>query len=342
MRFDIKWLLRLQGSRALNILRWMGGRSLALGALQFFVTENCNYRCNMCDIGQRNLKKIPLNRDMVPFELMDKALTETASWFPRPRVHFIGGEPLMYKALPRAAARLRELGFWWGFTTNGWFLERDAELLVEHRCAAINVSVDGPADAHDAIRGIAHAFDKALAGIARIREVQKTRKQNKPAIAVNCVVNPANQDRLEEVVQAFADVGVDTINFQHLIWSEQENPEFAAQIDPEKLRKFIEKARSGVFPIRVLFLPDLAPEKLEPYYQDLYSPLLATSCSWPWLVARVMPDGNVVLCMDTLGNLNETPLAEMWNGAAAQQMRRRMLAKPASDPMCVRCCHRQY
>ncbi len=92
----------------------------------------------------------------------------------------------------------------------------------------------------------------------------------------------------------------------------------------------------------VLFYPRIPVEKLHAYYTELNSKELGDSCVWPWFVIRIEPDGNARLCMDTLGNVRESRLRDLWNNHIARQMRRKVLDTPLFDEMCTRCCHRQY
>ncbi len=342
MAYDLKQLLALQSRKFLNLIRWCGSRSPVVGAVSFYVCETCNLRCGMCWVGKKNLDQEPLDKGHMDPALLEKGLREVAGWTPKPRIHLIGGEPLMYRHLKPAAELCRELGFRWGFTTNGWFLARDARMLVENRCHAVNVSVDGTQETHDTIRGVSHSFEKALEGIRQLHAVKAELGNSIPAVAVNCVINVGKQHHLGDVVAAFADSGAQTVNLQHLIWGADFNADLASRIEPQVLSAFMDKVDAGAFPIRVSLYPPLSRDKLVPYYQRLDDPALGSSCAVPWLVLRVDQHGEAAICMDNLGNLKDHTLAEMWNGHAARQMRTKVLKTPLFDPSYTRCCHRQY
>ena len=75
-----------------------------------------------------------------------------------------------------------------------------------------------------------------------------------------------------------------------------------------------------------------------------------TSCYWPWYGMYVTCEGDVTPCSEIsdpewlgdlkLGNVFETPVMEIWNGAAYQEFRRRLAS---SDPVtfCSRCLWRK-
>jgi MoaA/NifB/PqqE/SkfB family radical SAM enzyme len=87
------------------------------------------------------------------------------------------------------------------FPTNGWFPDR--VLSAAKRLAGkgsptllVTVSLDGPREVHDAIRGARGAYDRALETFARLREVGGCR------VSLGLTLSEANLGRVEETVEA--------------------------------------------------------------------------------------------------------------------------------------------
>jgi MoaA/NifB/PqqE/SkfB family radical SAM enzyme len=63
-------------------------------------------------------------------------------------------------------------------------------------------------------------------------------------------------------------------------------------------------------------------------------------CPVPWYFAQIEPDGGVCFCGDfpdvVIGNVRQTPFAEIWRGEHAQAFRARLAAGPLA--VCNRCC----
>ena len=92
--------------------------------------------------------------------------------------------------------------------------------------------------------------------------------------------------------------------------------------------------------LKLLFLPNLPPDLLEPYYLDLAHPF-PQECNAPWKGCRILPDGTVSPCLHLVaGNIAAQPFAEIWNGP---KMRRfRQIISRRLFPGCARCCSRSF
>ncbi len=136
------------------------GRSLDLE-----VTRRCNLRCDHCFVGW--------SRDWtsdLPEDVARAVIDEGAGLFPT--LHFTGGEPFAYRALPELIERGLAAGYEHVLVnTNGTFLSpgsvRDLATFGER--FSLTVSLDGPSDLHDRVRG-AGRFREADEGLRRALE----------------------------------------------------------------------------------------------------------------------------------------------------------------------------
>ena len=77
-------------------------------------------------------------------------------------VSISGGEPLVYRALDRLAAAAAEQGYGVHLITNGILLTSDRLRTLSAHVDLIGVSLDGSDATHNAVRGRADAFQKAM------------------------------------------------------------------------------------------------------------------------------------------------------------------------------------
>jgi len=117
------------------------GHGRTIGDIRVSVTDRCNFRCQYC----MPAEGLPwLERaDILRFE----EITRLVALLGAMGVHDVrltGGEPLVRRDFPRLAAMLAELPdvHDLAVTTNGFLLERDAEMLVAAGINRFNVSVD--------------------------------------------------------------------------------------------------------------------------------------------------------------------------------------------------------
>lgn len=328
---NFKRALRLQHTKLVNLFRLQGGWSYQPLAVSFTLTGACNLRCAMCDT--RSTSGIYLDANLVI-----NTLDEIAArwWWKKPVIHFIGGEPFLHRALPDLVSHAAGHGFSVTLTTNGVLLSEFAGLLLENRVKHLTVSIDGPEELHDTIRGVHGTYQKALAGVRALTHGTKPR----PTIALNCTIGPENHHRLMETAQVLEHWGVDSLTFQHLVF-DKESLSRAERIDPDRVRIQLSRMKNARFRTPINVFPPIRQADLSPYYRDLRHPFKPT-CVVPWLVARVYPGAEVAPCLDMyMGKITERPLLDIWNNEA-WRLFRRTRRKGRLLPGCLRCCHRQY
>jgi MoaA/NifB/PqqE/SkfB family radical SAM enzyme len=76
----------------------------------------------------------------------------------------------MYEGLVPMLVHARALGMRTQIATNGWFLESARLEQAAPLLDLLAISVDGPRDLHNALRGSPRAFDRLVRGLASIRE----------------------------------------------------------------------------------------------------------------------------------------------------------------------------
>lgn len=124
------------------------------------ITLACDHACGHC--GSRAAKARP---DELTWEEMQEVADSLAALGTR-EVTLIGGEAYLHPDVVRLTAHLKRLGLWVSMQTGGrGFTERIGTALAAAGLDALGVSIDGPADVHDVLRGAkgSHASaDRAL------------------------------------------------------------------------------------------------------------------------------------------------------------------------------------
>ncbi len=172
-----------------------------LDSLILFVTNACNLRCGFCCYAE-HLNQTP----DISFENM---LTISRT-MPRFRALLIsGGEPFIRPRLDEillAFARNNGIASIY-VPTNGWYLERTAEIcrsfLDRNRevMLTLSFSVDGLADTHGRIRGKAETFQNLCATIAHLAPWRDTYPNLR--LRVNSVVTPDNIGEIRATIDHF-------------------------------------------------------------------------------------------------------------------------------------------
>jgi MoaA/NifB/PqqE/SkfB family radical SAM enzyme len=325
-------------------------RGGTLGEVYLMLTMDCNLRCRACTLwgvggacqDPRYLAKITRAAPRAAFSgLLDQLVPY------RPRyVNFSGGEPLLSPLCLPLAAKAKALGLPTILTTNAVYIERFAD-RVAASFDQINISVACPPSMREELRmgppGHYEAMVRGLRGLLR--------RRRRPLLRLLCEVFDSNAEHLGEMVDHLKAQGVefDEILFQHLIFNppkvlaEQRRSfreEFGLPLGMWKgygyrprIKDFASFARAlrGLgerFPEARFTCGLRSLRDARDYYQGRKGRLGAAFCDGPWTQVHVLPNGDAWVCPDyILGNIARESFAEIWDGAKAQALRRRLMTR---------------
>lgn len=354
--------------------RFSPTRSGLPGYLHLNLTRRCNLRCRMCiqnrqdGGGRRGLSWYDPSRELplaTWIDLLDQAKTFL------PRLYITGGEPLLYPHFRELLVAAKKRGFMVNLQTNGIRLAEVADLLVDLDVEWINISLDGPQEAHDRIRGPS-AFRRTVEGIEALVAARKRKNRPGPILFINCVICKDNLEVFDQIVPLALDLKADFLHLLHTDFNSPANvaahncqlsPESArawgldlvppslpegeyyeSEIGPEDLPQVLAGVESALSQARgrlkLIFHPSLPTELIEPYYLNLEHPF-PQACNSLWKNCRILPDGTVSPCLHVvMGNITEKPLREIWNGPKMKQFRK--IISRRLFPGCARCCNRGF
>jgi len=150
------------------------------------VTSRCNMKCSFCDWWKMNMPELPTEKALT-------AIDEVCS-LGVPFFDLSGGEPLLRKDLLTLAKKASSYGCLISMNTNGTLVKSDKASGIADAFDVVVVSLDGPKEIHDKIRGVAGTYDKAIEAI-------KLLKTNGVKVGVNSVVTPWNIEILPHFIE---------------------------------------------------------------------------------------------------------------------------------------------
>jgi radical SAM protein with 4Fe4S-binding SPASM domain len=361
--------------------------------VQLRVTNLCNLRCKMCgqwgDTGifrsqsgsaaatdgvaerERIRELIGLRRQLALADYV-RLLDELAPF--RPIISLFGGEPLLYPEILPLVREVKTRGLTCTVITNGGRLEALARNLVEVGIDSVAVSIDGPPEVHNRIRGSADSFEKAEAGI---RAVARWRRELGRALPMTIAILPVtelNLGAMPRAMEALRALPLDTINvglrwfIPEAVGAEYERVmreelgveatswkgfEFDASAIPATetqqmagLVRLLKQLRRNRYLDSTLgrpwtsFVPEVPAERVPEYFTDFGQTFGHRMCPVAWYFAQVEPDGEVTFCGDFpdyfIGNVRRQTFREIWTGEKAERFRAKLAKEPL--PICARCC----
>ncbi len=273
------------------------------------INRGCNLRCSFCDLWDGHVH-MPVESRLIP--LLDQAV----------QIHtrtlvITGGEPFLHPDLFRAveAARVRGLGV--NITTNGTLIDKRWDQLLACPPDALSFSIDGLAPTHDRLRGQLGAHKRTMAGLARVLE------DGRMGASVYFTVT---RDNVHELLAVWSQVRAMGAGFD--FWPVNDAPDLALT-DEDSQRAFREA-------VRVIGAVDADVAARKAYYEDglAYHEAIgdpaAVRCLGLVDQFGVKYTGELIPCCVwggdglVMGNVFETPLAELWNSAAVQEFRESM------------------
>jgi len=322
-------------------------------------TMRCNLHCEFCYVG--TLLNIEGEwRQELPLETLRRAFPDQDGL----QVSLTGGEIFMRKDILGVMDVFREKGYVCGYlTTNGTIItEERADALAQLASAGflkhISVSIDGPNELHDKARGVEGTFVRTAAGLRRLQEAA-ARRHAPLRVSVNTTVAHETLEALSSMVDVAAELGVDAIGLNHLMFSTAAEVDETVRLlgegdasaistfvtedpglDPARVSVQVEAlaARCRERGIRFDMRPKVKPALVEPYYTP--GTPLEGRCLYPFLYARVSFSGKAYFCpfiRIEVGDLTEQTLEEVWTGEHYVSLRRR-LVQNGIFPVCRRCC----
>ena len=209
------------------------------------------------------------------------------------------------------------------------------------------VDINKYVDELTAIRGLVEinvsfnttSFEKLL---STLRLFKKHEQQNEVYLNLACPITHWNQNRLIDIIKHFENSNVRCIAFQHTTFTAHYN----VTMDFNSIKKQVEKIKNTEFRIPVLFLPDIKPDDIQKYYNGPFFPYYkGNKCIAPWLIPFIQPNGDVIPCDEVnivMGNVKKERLKKIWNNKEYRRFRENIQKHGISQPICNRCCHRQY
>jgi radical SAM protein with 4Fe4S-binding SPASM domain len=335
------------------------GRAGVPTCVDIELTYRCNLRCQMCpqEIYKNQQREKAKNCQEMSGQELDSVFADLAAI----KVGYItltGGEPLVRRDIFSIIHSARQHGLFVNILSNGALLDKAmASELSRLGVGCITFSLDGPQKIHDQVRGVKGSFSRLTQGIENLNQIRNG--GNQPSLSLNCTISRLNQDNFGEVVGIASDLGIRSVNYGFLFFTDEEAirktsndislgtknedqilPDELKDINPEQIEKEIVRAieLSKKLDIHVTFSPPLRGENIHKYFTQIeYS--YCRKCFFPWYSSRISPYGEVYPCsIDiSIGNIRSTPFSKLWNNSRYVHFRNTVKNK-GLFPKCSKCC----
>lgn len=330
-------------------------------AASLTITNHCNLRCQMC--GQWSQEGyIRSHTEVLKHELKLadwKRVVDEIAAHGVPSVLLRGGEVFMLPGIVQLLDHIHDKGMFISIDTNGTLLEQFAAEIVRIGKIHLTVSVDGPEEVHDAVRGIPGTFQKLKTGVAKIAELEAG-SENKISRSICFTISQYNYRSLGAVPEVARSLGIGSIAIVPYYYFpekvgrqyEQELHALGCQafswvgfhhedsgVDFEEFQRQYHQYRSMLGDVYSYPYMPLNEEQYRDWFTDTQIRVGPRHCLNIEKLIDIQPDGSVNFCVDfidySFGNVREATIEELWNGERAERFRKARRNRPLA--VCGRC-----
>lgn len=328
------------------------------------VNNICNLHCKMCDVGieytasnfyQNLTGTSPIN---MPIKLIKTIFDETAKYFPKTKIGYAFTEPLIYPDLIESLQYANQNNLYTSITTNALTLKQKAKDICEAGLNDIFISLDGPEEIHNQIRGHKSSFQKAIEGIDELRKYD-----SRPSISIFCVITEWNIGHLKKFADYFKSFPIKQLGFMHTNFT----PDFIvrnhnklhgnkypatisnteqieiSKMNLEILMKEIREIKRTDYSFELTFSPEISDENILDVFYNQPNKFIGEICNDVYRNIMIKSDGSVIpahgRCYNLdVGNIYNNSLKDIWNSKIISDFRKDLINAGGLLPACSRCC----
>lgn len=225
-----------------------------------------------------------------------------------PSIHFTGGEPFLYQGLWDVIDYSRKNGYGVALMTNGSLVTReDARRAASMGVSDIQVSLEGPTDLHDSIRGKG-SFSSMSTGVERLVEAGNR-------VSANVTLSRLNTDKIEETAEIARMMGCYGIGFSRIVPCGRGKALLDSFLTPQELKNAYRTALALNQPSFEVASGDPLAGTLLGAKPSSGCNLTLSGCSAGFSGATITSDGSVMACRRiglAAGNLKRMPFRNIW------------------------------
>ena len=302
--------------------------------VQWHLTERCNLRCSHCyqegsSTGEMSLGEITAAISDVR-EMLD-------SWSDSYGIEFessfniTGGEPLLRRDLFPILREASGRGFELYLLTNGTLVDRPkARSLCDAGIKGVQVSLEGPEQVHESIRGKG-SFERALEGVGYLVE------EGIP-VTLNVTLSEVNAEYFGDLIELASRMHVPRLGFSRLVPSGRGMGLLGVMLTGERLeeiyRKILSESREG---LEIVTGDPVAAQMRSSATSENGAGIPNGGCSAGVSGLTILPDGTITPCRRLnipIGNILRDSLREVW---ATSEVLERLRTKSEYKGKCGSC-----
>jgi MoaA/NifB/PqqE/SkfB family radical SAM enzyme len=208
--------------------------------IQWHLTERCNLRCSHCYQGDAGSRELSLQDVQTGLSEIADLFASWASLYDlsfSPSFNVTGGEPLLRPDLFDVLRGITSRGYEAFLLTNGTLIDAEQALMLSDvGVTGVQVSIEGPEDVHDRVRG-AGSYAASLQGIEHLVRAGMP-------VTMNATLSAMNVQQFKALIPIASSLGVQRLGFSRLVPSGRGAGLVDAMLSREQVREAYDSVRS--------------------------------------------------------------------------------------------------
>ena len=271
-----------------------------------------------------------------------------------------GGEPFLFPKIIELLKYIKGKGIRISLDTNGTVLNKYAAEIVEMGNIHLTISLDGPPEIHDKVRGVQGCFEKIKDNLTLLHELEKSSNQ-KISKSICFTIGKYSYKGLAQMPAIARSMSISTINIvPYYYFSGETGKRYEAElkkhfncpafswkgfhhnrsgIELNLFRKEYRKYLRNLQDIYNFPYMDFSEDEYRIWFNDSSTPVGSSACRNIEKLIDIQSNGEANFCVDfpdySLGNVKVASLKEIWNSRRASQFREYRRNQPLA--ICYRC-----
>jgi len=331
-------------------------------SISFTLTNACNLRCRMCgQWSEEGYVRADKKRIRNELSLVDwKRLIDELADHGVPALLLRGGETFMFPEIIELLNYIHTKGLIISIDTNGTMLKQYASDIVRIGKIHLTISIDGPEEIHDLVRGVKGTFRRVAEGVAAIH-AEEVRQDQKISLSLNftiCAESYRYMSALPEVARSMG-IGVvcivpyyyfpESIGRAYEIEMQEQFgcPAYswvgfhheASGVDFDIFQQQLQQYQASLGAVYSFPYMAFNEEDYRKWFADATTQVWPQPCSNVEKLIDIQPDGRANFCVDfpdySFGNVKEATMEQLWNSPEAERFRQYRRQKLLG--VCYRC-----
>ncbi len=307
--------------------------------IQWHLTERCNLRCTHCYQSDRKTEELTFPEikkvigdvsDMLKYWSDHYGITFS------PSMNVTGGEPFLRKDIFEILEEIVQQGFDTYLLSNGTMVDGGkARVLSEMNVKGVQVSLEGPEEVHEMIRGKG-SFSSSLKGVEHLLNA-------KIPVTLNVTLSALNADYFMDMVMLASSCGVQRLGFSRLVPSGRGIGLLDSMLKKERVKELYEAIFSmNKDGLDIVTGDPVASQMRTLCDEDAIDSIPNGGCAAGVSGLTFLPDGTIMPCRRLnllIGNVLKDSLREVWATSKVLNLLRNKTKYKGKCGVCKRWAH---